>query len=115
MASAKFGQRGKQVARGLLKAEDEGLNEILGGSLEFRVTIPLVWEDYGYYYGLKTTNSMTTNNAMIFPYPATYPIENISLTNSSNRTKALQLVLQGGTLQSDTFKFIREILIKLEE
>lgn len=115
MASAKFGQKGILVARGLLKAEDEGLNEIRGGSLEFRVSIPLVWEDYGYYYGFKTTNSMTTNNAMIFPYPATYPIENIHLTNSSDRTKSLQLVLQTGTIQSDTFKFIREIVIKLEE
>ena len=114
MASAIFGQKGITVARGLLKAPDVGLTEIRGGGLSFTVTIPLVWEDYGYYYGLKTTNSMTTNNAMVFPYPATDPIRDIRLTNSS-RDKQLTLVLQTGTLQSDTFKFIREILIKLGE
>lgn len=113
MASANFGSRGKTIVGILLKAEDEGLNEIRGGIYEFRVSIPLVWESN--LARLKTTNSIKTNNAMIFPHPATYPIENISLTNSSDITKSLQLVLQTGTIQSDTFKFIREIVIKLGE
>lgn len=117
MATAFFGTRGVTVARNLLKAENAGLNRIVGGGLpgyhdydEFE----LVWENYG--FGLKTTNSMTTGNAMIFQYPAgsASTIRNLVLSDSPAGLKALTLVLQTGTIQSDTIKFLREIVITLD-
>lgn len=115
MASAIFGPRGITVARDLLKAEAEGLDLIQGGFLRNNKLDEhtLVWEDYG--FGLKTTNSMATENAMIFQYPVNYTIKDIILTDSNTKTKALTLVLQKGTIQSDTIKFLREIVITLDE
>lgn len=114
MATAIFGPRGIAVARDLLKAPNEGLNIIQGGGFVLPQNIPLVWEDYG--FGLKTTNSMATENAMIFQYPAnsTNNID-IILTDSETKRKALTLVLQTGTITRDTIKFMREIRISLEE
>lgn len=48
-------------------------------------------------------------------YPSHAEIRNLVLSDSSTGTKALTLVLQTGTIQSDTIKFIREIVITLDE
>lgn len=113
MATAIFGPRGITVARDLLKAPNEGLNIIQGGGLQEFEEYTLVWEDYG--FGLKTTNSMATENAMIFQYPANSTRRYINLCDSVTKARALTLVLQSGTIQSDTIKFMREIRISLEE
>lgn len=115
MASAIFGPRGITVARDLLKASGAGLDQITGGGLTTHGEIfTLVWENYG--FGLKTTNSMATGNALIFQYPAPgSAIGNLVLRDSNTKTKTLTLVLQTGTVQSDTVKFIREIVITLDE
>lgn len=115
MASAIFGPRGITVVRDLLKAPNEGLNIIQGGVLINNQLDEhtLVWENYG--FGLKTTNSMATANAMIFQYPANSTIKDLVLSDSVTKRKALTLVLQKGTITSDTIKFMREIIISLEE
>ena len=113
MASAIFGPRGITVARDLLKAGVDGLDKISGGGLMQTDAHTLVWENYG--SGLKTTNRMGTYNALIFQYPVNSTIRDLVLTDSSTHTKALTLVLQTGTIQSDTIKFIREIVITLGE
>lgn len=117
MATAHFGSRGIEVARELLKAQGQGLDLIQGGGVEYiehpwPCQFTLVWENHG-YGGLKTTNSMATENALIFQYPANYTFRPITLTDSSTKTKTLVLVLQTGTIQSDTIKFLREIVINL--
>lgn len=115
MATAIFGPRGITVARDLLKAPGEGLDRINGGGRanndfdEFT----LDWENYG--FGLKTTNSMATGNALIFQYPTSGTMRNINLVNSNSRLRVLTLVLQTGTITSDTIKFLREIVITLDE
>ena len=113
MASAIFGSRGITVARNLLKAQGQGLDLIQGGGLQEYDEYTLVWENYG--FGLKTTNSMETNNALIFQYPANSTRRHINLCDSVTKARALTLVLQTGTLQSDTVKFLREIVITLDE
>jgi len=114
MATAIFGPRGITVARDLLKAQGQGLDLIQGGGvMAVFKNIPLVWENYG--FGLKTTNSMATENAMIFQYPKNSTILHINLCDSLTKARALTLVLQTGTIQSDTVKFIREIVITLDE
>ncbi len=113
MASAIFGPRGITVVRDLLKAQGQGLDLIQGGGLQGFEEYTLVWENYG--FGLKTTNSMTTNNAMIFQYPANSTRRHINLCDSVTKARALTLVLQTGTIQSDTIKFLREIVITLDE
>ena len=113
MATAIFGPRGITVARNLLKAQGQGLDLIQGGGLQEYDEYTLVWENYG--FGLKTTNSMETNNALIFQYPANSTRRHINLCDSVTKARALTLVLQTGTLQSDTVKFLREIVITLDE
>lgn len=113
MATATFGTRGRVVVMGLLKAPNNGLNKIRGGSSQTTDEYTLVWEDY--VQGLITTNRMLTENALIFQYPKYGTIGNIVLSDSLTGTKALTLVLQTGTLQSDTVKFLREIVINLFE
>jgi hypothetical protein len=113
MATAIFGPRGVIVARDLLKAPNNGLNKIRGGGSLTTDEYTLDWEDYT--YGLRTTNRMLTENALIFQYPVTGTIGNIVLSDSLTGTKALTLVLQTGARQSDTIKFLREIVIKLFE
>ncbi len=116
MATARFGKRGAEVAIDLLKAPGEGLDRINGGG---RVNndfdeFTLVWEDsYDYYYEMKTTNSMATGNTLIFQYPKSGTMRNIILTNSNSRLRVLTLVLQTGTITSDTIKFLREITLRL--
>ena len=58
---------------------------------------------------------MATNNALIFQYPANSTRRHINLCDSVTKARALTLVLQSGTIQSDTIKFIREIVITLDE
>jgi hypothetical protein len=111
MATATFGPRGITVARNLLKAPNNGLNKIRGGGATNADEYTLVWEDY--VQGLITTNRMLTENALIFQYPAGGTIRDIILQDSITKTKALSLVLQNGTIQSDTVKFLREIVITL--
>ena len=114
MASAIFGPRGRDVVRNLLKAQGQGLDQITGGGLTTHGEIfTLVWEDS--YHGIKTTNSMATENAMIFQYPANSTRRHINLCDSVTKARALTLVLQNGTIQSDTIKFLREIEISLQE
>lgn len=113
MATAIFGPRGITVARDLLKASGAGLDKIQGGGLMSTDEFTLVWENYG--FGLKTTNRMGTYNALIFQYPIASTIRNLVLSDSVSGTKALTLVLQTGTIQSDTIKFVREIVITLDE
>jgi hypothetical protein len=113
MATATFGTRGRVVVRDLLKAPNNGLNKIQGGGSLTTDEYTLVWEDY--VHGLKTTNRMLTENALIFQYPVTGTIGNIVLSDSLTGTKALTLVLQTGARQSDTVKFLREIVINLFE
>jgi hypothetical protein len=113
MATAIFGTRGRVVVRDLLKAPNNGLNKIQGGGSLATDEYTLVWADY--VHGLKTTNKMTTRNALIFQYPKFGTIGNIVLSDSLTGTKALTLVLQTGALQSDTIKFLREIVITLGE
>lgn len=113
MATAIFGPRGVIVARNLLKAPNNGLNKIQGGGSLTTDEYTLDWEDYT--YGLRTTNRMLTENALIFQYPVTGTIGNIVLSDSLTGTKALTLVLQTGARQSDTVKFLREIVINLFE
>jgi hypothetical protein len=113
MATAIFGPRGITVARNLLKAQGQGLDLIQGGGLMQFDEHTLVWENHG--FGLKTTNSMVTNNAMIFQYPANSTIRHINLCDSVTKARALTLVLQTGTIQNDTIKFLREIVITLDE
>ena len=113
MATAIFGPRGITVARDLLKASNYGLNKIQGGGLMSADEFTLVWENDG--FGLKTTNRMATANALIFQYPVASTIRNLVLSDSVTGTKALTLVLQTGTITSDTIKFMREIRISLEE
>ncbi len=116
MATAFFGTRGVTVARNLLKASSGGLDKIYGGGIiggdPNRDEFTLVWENYG--FGLKTTNRMATNNALIFQYPAEGSIIDIVLLDSLTGEKGLTLNLQKGTLQNDTIKFIREIVITLD-
>lgn len=113
MASAFFGPRGRDVVRNLLKAQGQGLDLIQGGGLQEYDEYTLVWEDS--YHGIKTTNSMMTANAMIFQYPANSTRRHINLCDSVTKARALTLVLQTGTIQSDTIKFLREIEISLQE
>ena len=113
MATATFGTRGRVVVMGLLKAPNNGLNKIQGGGATNADEYTLVWEDY--VQGLITTNRMLTENALIFQYPKFGTIRNIVLSDSLTGTKALTLVLQNGTIQSDTVKFLREIVINLFE
>jgi hypothetical protein len=115
MATAIFNERGIAVVRDLLKAPGAGLDKIRGGSLpDPREEYTLVWEDHG-WGKLRTTNSMATNNALIFQYPASKAIIPIVLRDSDTGAKTLTLVLQTGTIQSDTIKFLREIVITLDE
>ena len=111
MATAKFGQRGINVASNLLKAQGAGLDIIIGGGRESLDEFTLVWENYS--FGLITRNAMWTGNAMIFQYPVGSTIRNIILCDSNTRAKALTLVLQTGTIPTDTIKFMREINISL--
>ena len=113
MATAIFGPRGITVVRDLLKAQGQGLDIIQGGGLMQIDEHTLDWENYG--FGLKTTNKMGTNNALIFQYPVNSTIRDLILQDSVTKTKALTLVLQKGTIQSDTIKFVREIVITLDE
>lgn len=113
MATAIFGPRGITVARDLLKASGAGLDKIQGGGLMSADEFTLVWENDG--FGLKTTNRMATANALIFQYPVASTIRNLVLSDSITGLKALTLVLQTGTITSDTIKFMREIRISLEE
>jgi hypothetical protein len=113
MASAFFGPRGSDVVRDLLKAPNNGLNKIQGGGATNADEFTLVWEDS--YHGIKTTNSMMTANALIFQYPAGGANRNLILSDSASGLKGLTLVLQNGTIQSDTIKFLREIEISLQE
>ena len=113
MATAIFGPRGITVARNLLKAQGQGLDLIQGGGLQEYDEYTLVWENYG--FGLRTTNSMATKNALIFQYPVNSTRRHINLCDSVTKARALTLVLQTGTIQSDTIKFIREIVITLDE
>lgn len=114
MATAIFRERGITVVRDLLKAQGQGLDLIQGGGLQEPDEHTLVWEDHG-WGELKTTNSMATNNALIFQYPANSTIRHINLCDSVTKAKALTLVLQTGTIQSDTIKFLREIVIIINE
>ena len=122
MATAIFGPRGITVARDLLKAQGQGLDLIQGGGvMAVFKNIPLVWENYG--FGLKTTNKMKAvgggvGNTMIFLYPDNDPIRDIILTDSNTKTKALTLVLDRAGVEVppvDTIKFLREIVITLDE
>ena len=114
MATARFGKRGAEVAIDLLKAPGAGLDKINGGGLQNFDEHTLVWEEsYDYYYQVKTTNRMATSNALIFQYPTSGTMRNIILTNSTSRLKVLTLVLQTGTITSDTIKFLREITLRL--
>jgi hypothetical protein len=121
MATAIFGPRGITVARDLLKAQGQGLDYIYGGSVANSLNYELEWENYG--SGLKTTNKMKAvgggvGNTMIFLYPNNDPIRDIILTDSNTKTKALTLELDRGGVEVppvDTIKFIREIVITLDE
>lgn len=121
MATAIFGPRGITVARDLLKAQGEGLDYIWGGSVANSLNYELEWENYG--FGLKTTNKMKAvgggvGNTMIFLYPDNDPIRDIILTDSNTKTKALTLELDRAGVEVppvDTIKFLREIVITLDE
>lgn len=123
MATAIFGPRGITVARDLLKAQGEGLDYIYGGSVANSLNYELEWENYG--FGLKTTNKMGATGSnpkivkgLIFLYPDNDPIRDIILTDSNTKTKALTLELDRAGVEVppvDTIKFLREIVITLDE